>query len=1119
MNHAYYILLIAFLSTSCQERTLFTLVSSIDSNIDFRNEIVETPDNNIMTYQYMYNGAGVALGDIDNDGLTDVYLVGNSQPNKFYLNKGDWKFEDVTEKYDLGGRPGHWKTGVSMVDINGDGWLDIYLCYSGNVQGESMNAPIKTDRTERSNQLFINQGNKGNGVYFKEQAATYGLEAIGTFSSQSYFLDYDLDGDLDMFLVNHANMFYAPYFNTSSLRNKRHPYFGNQLFRNDGHKFIEVSESAGIHGSGLNYGLSAAIADLNNDKWPDIYVTNDYDEQDFLYINNQDGTFREVSHTSFGHISKFSMGSDLADINNDGHEDLFVADMLPKDNKRQKLLKGPDAYDKYHLSVDSGFHHQNMRNMLHVYVNSDHEGNPRYKEVGQMSGISNTDWSWATLFADYDNDGLLDLFVTNGYLHDYTNMDFLKYAQDRMGKVITADVKNQQEIKQLINTMPSTPLANYCFKGMPSLQFQDAGKVWGINEKSISNGAAYGDLDNDGDLDLVINNLNQQVHIYRNNTDTKTNHFLKVRLDGEGENTMGIGAQLKIDLDTTVLSRQAYYNRGYQSSVEPTIFIGLGKVDRVNGIKVEWPSGAISTVDNVLVNSTITISEKDAVKDSVSNTEESDYFFEKVTDEVGLQYAHQENKFADFKIQRLIPYEASKLGYRIAKGDVNNDGNDDFFLGGAIGTSGVLYLSDHDGHYSKAASQPWEADKTYEDIDQLFFDADGDGDLDLYVVSGGNEYPPNHSAYEDRLYVNQGNGAFVRDLDALPSDNFISGGSVVPSDYDNDGDIDLFVGGRIEPQFYPLSPRSKVLKNVSTGGAVKFVEVTANLSNELVRMGMVTDAVWSDLNNDGWDDLIVVGEWMPLKVFLNESGSSFVEVSEEMGLQNTHGWWTRIVGDDLDGDGDMDFIVGNAGTNLQYNASEEEPVEFFVQDLNNDQDPDPIMSYYIQGKRYPVASYDELIDQMRGVRKRFKDYEAYSVATVDDVLQSFEKSKSFHYKINTLESSVLLNQGNSFSIQALPKAAQESMVNGIVIEDFDHDGSNEILLVGNFFPYRVEWGKSDSFFGAFFKMENGRLVSHLSNEKLYFDGDIRDVQLLKMKNGERRVIISRNNNDADIYSF
>lgn len=1110
---ACYLLLIG-----CAEEKQFVLLRPEKTGISFENEIIETGTNNIMSYQYMYNGAGVALADFNNDGRTDVFFVGNSVPNKLYLNEGSWAFKDITSTAGVGGRSNGWRTGVSVVDINGDGWLDLYVCYSGNVKGEGMDAPIQRNRKERSNELFINKGTNADGSpLFVESARDFGLEAIGTFSSQAYFFDYDKDNDLDMLLVNHANMFYSPFFNTSKIRNSRHPYFGNQLYQNVAGKFKDVSQAAGIFGSGLNFGLSAAISDFNHDSWPDIFVTNDYDEQDFFYINNQDGTFRETSHQSFAHISKFSMGSDVGDVNNDGLHDLFVVDMLPQDNKRQKLLKGPDNYDKYNLAIDSGFHKQNMRNMLHVQVGQIGDGIPKFRETAQMAGISNTDWSWAPLFADFNNDSFLDIYVTNGYLHDYTNMDFLKYSQDKIGRVINTRKERSEDILALIREMPATPLVNYCYSGNEATHFEQMNDSWGITQKSISNGAAYGDLDNDGDLDLVVSNLNETAFVYKNNLE-HTGHYVQIKLKGRSPNTLGLGSTIALDLGDKTITREVYLARGYQSSVDPVVTIGIGE-HAVAKIVVTWPDGTESRLDNIASDQVVTIEQAGAVaSNGIQEKVEGNPMFAEITSQSRLDFVHRENRFSDFNLQRLLPYQFSRLGGKSAIGDVNNDGLDDIFFGGASGQSGVLYHAQKDGTFQSVRVDAFLRDAVYEDMASTFFDADNDGDLDLYVVSGGYEFPADDPRYEDRLYVNDGAGGFRRHNEALPRQARFSGSEVAAADFDNDGDIDLFVGGRVEAQRFPSTPGSQLLLNESKKGEIRFRDVTFDIGRPLAKTGMITGAVWADINKDKWKDLILVGEWMPIRVFVNSGGTSFHEETAALGLSETYGWWSSVVAEDFDGDGDIDIVAGNAGTNLQYTASQKKPLELFVQDLNDDGVMDPIMSYYIGNSRYPIHSYDEMVDQVRSFRKKYPNYESYANAQTEDVLDTKRIDGESYHKINYLQSCWMENKGGKMTITPLPDYIQSSMVTKLLWADFTGEGRRQLLCVGNFFPYRVEWGASDSFFGGLIELKDGKWIT-VSDSGLPFYGDIRDAYVLTGINKRKMVVASRNNSNASLFEF
>ncbi len=1096
----------------------FTELNPTEIGIDFQNNIVENQYHNILTYEYTYNGGGVAAGDINNDGLVDLYFSGNSVLNKMYLNLGGLKFKDISTNTRLTGRE-DWKTGVTMVDINGDGWLDIYVCYSGNAPDEGYNRPVIKQYPNRSNQLFVNSGCKpGELPTFTDRAKEYGLDAIGTFSTQAYFLDYDQDGDLDMFLLNHANMFYAAFFNTNRLRNLRHPYFGNKLFRNDNNKFVEVSKESGIHGSGLNFGLSASISDLNFDGYPDIYVTNDFEEQDFCYLNNQDGTFSERSHVMFGHLSKFSMGSDIADINNDGLQDILVVDMLPEDNYRQKLLRGPDEYDKYHLAVDSGYHHQYMRNTLQLNRGFAKDSLPRFSEIGQLAGISNTDWSWSALLTDFDNDGLKDVFISNGFLRDFTNLDFMKYTGDIYNE---AREKNTEvDYVKIIQQLPQTKLINYVFQNKDGIKFVNQSEAWGFSRKAITNGAVYADLDNDGDQDIIANCLNDYPLVYRNNNESMSdNRYIKIRLKGMGNNTFGLGSKIWIKAEGKTIFQEAYYSRGYQSSTEPVIMVGVGAVPRLEEVKVQWSDGTYSILNNVATNQQIIVEQK--------NTTDMNFpplnlpnpsFMVNVTESSGIDFIHQEDDYVDFKSNRLLLYQLSRLGGKLSCGDLNGDGNEDVYIGGASGQTGALFFGQDDGGFKKS-SQVWPGDAMKEDMGSLFFDADNDHDLDLYVVSGGIGLVQD-SLYQDRLYINDGNGNFARSIKSLPVEH-TSGSCVRAGDFDQDGDQDLFVGGRHTDSLYPYIPRSYILRNDTQNGKIKFVDVTTQVNPALENPGMVTDAIWSDYNSDGWQDLILVGEWMPIKIFINEKGK-MVSCSEcESALANSNGWWNCIYTTDIDEDGDPDYFLGNAGENLQFKASRSEPVELFADDFNSDGRLDPILTYHIQGKSYPMPSRDEMLEQINPLRKKFIKYEDYARATLEDVIPKSQLEKSNKYMAFTLKSVWMENLiGQSLRLHDLPAISQFSSVQCFVHSDVNHDGKNELIGMGNFFPYRVQLGKSDAGMGFVLHYKNGEVVSDQNMKTpTWLDGDIRDGVIVKFKSGIKRLVISRNNGPVEVYEL
>lgn len=1099
--------------------TLFTLLDASKTGIDFENTLVETDESNIITYEYIYNGGGVAVGDVNNDGLSDVYLSGNQVQNKLYLNKGDLSFEDITAKAKIQEKEG-WKTGTAMADVNGDGLLDIYVCYSGNAPQEGVTSPVIREYKPRSNQLFINQGLDATGVpTFKDQAKEYGVDAIGTFTTQVYFLDYDLDGDLDLFLLNHANKFYNIFFNVTLLRSKRHPYYGNQLYENRDNQFVEVSEEAGIDGTGINFGLSAAISDFNKDGYPDIFVTNDYSEQDFCYLNNGDGTFTETSKVSFEHLSKYSMGSDVADINNDMNPDLFVVDMLPESNYRQKVLKGPDEYNKSVRLTDSGYHKQYMRNNLQLSRGKDPKGDLRFTEVGQLSGISNSDWSWAPLFADYDNDGLKDVFITNGYLRDYSNLDFNNYtvheARDR-----AQATGERLDLGLLISKIPSTKVSNYIYKNVDGLLFENKTQAWGLDQKTVSNAAAYADFDNDGDLDLIINNLNDPVLVYENHENEQlNNNFLSLTLKGEGKNTQALGAKVMLQLeDGKQIYQEAFYIRGYQSSVEPKMTIGLGKAERIQSLEIIWPSKKLTRLENVQANQALVLKEAEATETYDYKITAPETLFTDITANSNIDFIHQENDYVDYNYESLIPYQVSKTSGKAAVGDLNNDGNDDIFFLGASGRASQLYLGSDSGKFKlNNAGQPWTSaeEVVHEDYDALFFDADGDGDLDLYVVSGGNEEFNGDAYYQDRLYLNTGNGKFSKAENALPDMKF-SGGVVKAADYDKDGDLDLFVGGRISGGNYPMAPRSVLLTNETSGSDVKF-SVTRNY--DLEQVGMVTDADWVDVDNDSWPDLVLAGEWMPISLFKNNAGTLKNE-TEKAGLANSNGWWFSLQSGDFDGDGDVDFLAGNLGENNQFKASVEEPMRYYIQDIDNNGRIDPILTYYIDGISYPWPTRDELMGQVSALKKQYQSYESYAKTNTEEFLKTNKIEPRFTLEIKMLASAYIENKGDgTFSIKALPKAVQDAPIQDFVVADFDDDGNSEILTAGNLYPFRVSQGPLDASFGSLLSFNQGdfRLMPQAAN--LWLDGDIKSLNILNTKSGQKHLLVTRNNAGPGLYTY
>lgn len=1148
------LLLIALLLAGCRnaEPTLFTALDADDTHISFANTITETAEQNVMQYEYTYNGGGVAIGDLNNDGFADVYFTGNQVPNKLYLNRGrqasdQLVFDDVTERSGVPGRPGHWKTGVTMADVNGDGWLDIYVCYSA-----------LPDPAARANQLFINNAGKPGAIpTFTERASEYGLDAPGTFSTQASFFDYDRDGDLDMFLVNHGNMFYSPFFNTRKLRSKRHPYFGNRLYRNDGVgtiHFTDVSDEAGIHGGGINFGLGVAVSDLTGDGWPDLYVANDYEEQDYFYANDQKGHFIESTEASFAHQSRNTMGIDIADVNNDALPDVVTMDMLPASWERQKLLKGPDEYDKFRLMVDSGFGYQHMRNMLHLNRGllpkkagtSEQPGTlPHFAEVGQLAGISNTDWSWSALLADFDNDGRKDLYVTNGIPRDFTSLDFLKYDVEAakaqaaaQGKSLAtdADFKKNLPAADLIAKLSATKTDNVAFRNRDGLQFDEVTSRWGLNEGAVSTGAAYADLDNDGDLDLVVNNTNEPATIYRNNTETQTQHkHLTIRLAGEGGNRFGVGALVTVTYGSLVQTQELILTRGFQSSVPPVLNFGLGGTplggtplggSPLGGtppgpsageiqVQVRWPDGRISSITSVQPNTALTVQQATSRPGSFTGNPTSagqPALFGPVSD-AGISFTHTENPYVDFKQEPLIPYQLSKQGPALASADVNGDGRVDVFVGGATGQASGLFLQQPNGQFAPApagtlpnveavmnrnpAWPPADA------VAALFFDVDGDRDPDLYVVRGGNEYAPGSPAYQDQLFLNT-NGRFaLAPAGTLPSETS-PGSCVAAADYDGDGDLDLFVGGRGIPGQFPRAAPSYLLKNNGKGGFVAVQTLTP---------GMVTAAAWTDVDRNNVPDLLLAGDWMPVTLLMNQNGQLTQANPSATGLASTGGLWTSIVPHDLDQDGDTDFLLGNLGTNVQWKAGRDTALTILAADFNDDGRVDPIICQRIGGNHIPLASRDELLDQINSLRKKYVRYADYAKATAETMFDAGTLAKAQELTVNTLASSMLENLGRGvFRLKALPVEAQIAPVQGFVVQDFTGDGLDDILLAGNYFPLRVQQGRCDAGQGLLLRGmgKKGYIPISAQQTGLYLTGDVRRLMALPTATGTL-VIAARNN--------
>lgn len=1064
---------------------VFELLPTESTGINFNNVLVETEEVNYFRYQYVYNGGGVGIGDINNDGLSDVYFTGTVADDKLYINMGDMKFEDITISAGIQQENG-LKTGVSMVDINSDGWLDIYVCRSGWFE----------EPEARANLLYINQGDNT----FKESAKEYGLAESGN-SVQAGFFDYDKDGDLDCFIANHP-LFRISTEDWEAATKNPSDRVRDKLYRNDGNnQFTEVSKASGINNFG--HGLGLAISDYNNDGWPDVYIANDFKANDFYYVNNQDGTFSEKSKSHFSHVSYFAMGSDVADIDNDGALDLFVVEMLAEDNKRQKTNMAAMNPELFWTNVKMGYHYQFMRNTLQL-----NDGKGSFSEIAYLSGLTNTDWSWAPLFADFDLDGHKDLAITNGYLRDTQDKDFNKKANKMIkDKGLSSFDELPTLFDELTEIMTSTPIKNYVFKNEGGFKFSNQSREWGFDFSGFSNGMAYGDLDNDGDLDLIVNNFNEPASVYKNTVREKeVGDYLLVELEGSAQNKNGLGSKISLQTNNGKQFQEFWVARGFESSCDQKIHFGIEKGDQIQQLKIEWPDGKTQTISAPEKNQLLKLNYTEAkTKEEIaSNT--TTYFRT-----IGLNlFKHKENSYNDYKKEILLPHKQSQNGPKICVGDVNGDQLEDFYIGGASGQAGRLVIQLTNGRFANSSANVFQADAGHEDLGGIFFDVDGDRDLDLYVVSGGNEFTPGHPILQDRIYKNDGTGKFQRDLTALPK-MFSSGGTVAASDFDGDGDQDLFVGGRLIPGKYPYAPRSYLLENQRG----KFVDVTEDLAPELLNPGLITSAVWSDFSGDGKKDLILVGEWTGILMFENEDGE-LNKISDKNGLDEQSGWWNKIVAKDIDQDGDEDYIIGNLGLNYKYHASVEEPFEVYAHDFDENGTTDIVLGYYNDGTCYPVRGRQCSSEQMPKIAEDFVSYEEFGVADMENVYGD-KLDDALHLKANNFSSSILINEGNmQFTLKALPTRAQFAPINGIVAEDFDKNGTVDILVAGNLFQAEVETGRADAGRGLLLLGNGKGDFEEVSNQEsgILAPLDVKDLAILNTGPNQARIILVANNNFA-----
>jgi hypothetical protein len=1052
-----------FTSASAQE-PLFKLLSPKETDINFSNTINENESLNVLAYEYFYNGGAVAVGDINNDGLQDIFFTANTKPSKLFLNLGQMKFRDVTKETGVGGRTSGWKTGATMADVNGDGLLDIYVCYSGKVSEDT-----------RRNQLFINQGK----LQFTDKAKEFGLDDA-SYSTQASFFDYDNDGDLDMFLLNH-NVKKYDNMQLASFRSQTDEFAGSKLYENKNNHFVNVSGKAGIHQYPLTFGLGIAISDINKDGWQDIYVTNDYNEPDYLYINKHDGTFDETTKKSLRHLSHFSMGVDIADFNNDALLDILTLDMLPEDNRRQKLLQLQENYESFDLMQSQDLNKQYMRNMLQL-----NNGDGTFSEIGQLAGISNTDWSWCPLIADFDNDGYKDVFITTGYLRDYTNKDFLRYWGDY--KVKKAMDREPMLMMDLIKAMPVTPFRNYIFKNNHDLTFSNKQKEWGFENTKISNGAVYADLDNDGDLDLVINNINENAFIYRNDSREKLNTaYVSLKLSGYKANTNAIGSKVYVYSNGVAQYQEVNPNRGYLSAVSCELNFGLGNATKVDSLRIVWPDNTSYTASNVAINQKLRINYNNASSATLMPVKPLKPLFTKA--ENVIDYKHEDFTENDFKRQLLMLFMYSKTGPVIAKGDPNKDGLQDVFISGDKNKPGTIYFQKAGGKFAPADSLGIGDENTSSIAAVTFFDANGDGYEDLYIAKGGYSlFEAGTMSLQDELYLNDGKGSFSLANDALPNLSASSKSCVRQCDYDNDGDIDLFVGGRLIPGRYPLTPQSYLLKNDGSG---QFTSVDVPFSH----IGMVTDAQWADLNNDGKKELIVCGEMMPLLVFEN-GDKGFINRTGKYFINSENGFWFTLAVADVNGDGVLDIIAGNLGLNSQIRASKQEPAEMYYADFDDNGSIDPIFNFYMQGVSYPFVSRDELNEQIYPMRKKFTSYKDYAGATIKDIFNEEELSKASKLFATETRTTCFINRNGKFEKTELPLEAQFSVVNKIVVNDFTGDGKADLLMLGNHSDNRLKIGSIDANYGCLLAGDGKGNFSYVSQTAsgLCVTGDVKSVE-------------------------
>lgn len=1090
MQKHVFILFAALLALICcnrpdhDEKALFRLLDSRQTGVSFSNALEETHQMNVLEYQDFYSGGGVSVGDINNDGLSDLFFTGNQVPAKLYKNLGDMRFKDITEEANLHRMGRGWYTGTSMVDINNDGFLDIYISKSG------MEAP-----DDRANLLYVNNRDGT----FTEKAEDFGIAHQG-FAVNATFFDYDRDGDLDLYLVNQGPV-KLNSGNARMLREERHPEAGDVLFENVEGKFTDVSAQAGIFTSAIGFAHGVSVGDVNDDGWEDIFVSNDFFEYDYMYINNQNKTFTETIKNATRHISYYSMGNDMADYNNDGLLDIVVLDMIAEGNRRLYANLGGMNLMKFRSHLENGLHHQYMSNALHL-----NNGNNTFSDVGNLAGISNTDWSWAPVFADFDNDGWKDLYITNGIRKDVRNIDWGKFYFEIMGLTGGEHTFSEHQWDMLLDRMPSEAVPNYMYRNTGDLSFEKVIDRWGMNQVSWSNGVAYGDLDNDGDLDLVVNNIDQEAFVYENQQ--KEKYYIRLRFSGPKSNINGLGTKVRIYSVSGMQYQQHYLARGYRSSMEPVMHFGLGQDSTVSKVEVIWPDGKAAVYHELKANQLIDVKYSDAGENGIDQTESQPQHFRNI--KISPEVHHDENDMEDFMRAPALPYKLSTLGPALAVGDVNGDGADDYYLGGAFRRAGQLIAQNKSGVavFQTTNSILWEEERMYEDVGATFFDLENDGDLDLYVVSGGSENASESGMLNDRLYLNDGRGNFSKSEGLIPEVN-CSGAMALPFDFDMDGDIDVFVGGRQVPGKYLFPANSFLLENQSG----KLVDVTSDKANELQALGMVTGAVWADYDSDNDVDLIAVGEWMPITIFENEGGRFSKVSNTSNGLAQSHGWWWSIAADDFDNDGDIDLVAGNMGFNYKFKATKAEPLVAFAGDFDQDKLYDLAMGYYQDGQLFPAIDRANAVLQNKYIGERLATYDEYALATLYDIYTEDTLMKAAEHKIETLATTYIENRGNgTFHLKPLANQAQISNVNSIVIRDVDEDGNKDLILAGNLYSMDVRTVRNDGSIGLWMKGNGKGEFEPMSYQKSGLDisGDVRKVYPIKIAD-QHYLLVAKNN--------